>query len=359
MQEFVSRKIFRKDDGRMRKLLNTLYVTSRDAYLSLDGENIVVLKGEDVCGRFPLHNFESIVTFGYTGASPALMGYCARNNISLTFLSNSGRFLARIIGEENGNVLLRKKQYRISDSEQESLIIAKNIILGKLYNSKWMLERTARDHVLRVDVDKFTNVSKSLTSLMHDVKNADNLETLRGIEGTAASQYFSCFDDLILQQKEDFFFVNRNRRPPLDNLNALLSYTYTLLTHEIGAALQSVGLDPYVGFLHRDRPGRMSLALDLVEELRSVYAERFVLTLINRKMIAKTDFSKMENGAILLHDDGRRKLLTQWQSRKQEEIVHPFLNERIPWGLVPYVQAMLLAKYLHGDLDAYPPFMWK
>ena len=343
----------------MRKLLNTLYVTSRDSYLSLDGENIVVKKDDEITGRFPLHNFEAVITYGYTGASPALMASCASKNINLSFMSNSGRFLARVVGEENGNVLLRKNQYRVSDSEKDSLLIAINIILSKIYNSKWMLERAVRDHYLRIDVGKFNKVSHNLTLMMQEVRKAKNLEELRGLEGSAASQYFSCFDDLILQQKDDFFFKNRNRRPPLDNLNALLSYTYTLLTHDISAALQSVGLDPYVGFLHRDRPGRLSLALDLVEELRAIYADRFVITLINRKMINKSEFNQKENGAILLTDDARRKLLSQWQAKKQEEIVHPYLNERISWGLVPFAQAMLLSKYLRGDLDAYPPFLWK
>lgn len=343
----------------MRKLLNTLYVTTPDKYLSLDGENIVVLSEHEEVGRVPLHNLEGIVTFGYTGTSPALMGYCARNGISLCYLSRSGRFLAEVTGEERGNVVLRKTQYRVSDNDGLSVKISRNMITGKVYNSRWVLERATRDHPERVDVKRLKAVSGLLKESIEKIMRCENLDELRGLEGSAASNYFGTLDQLILRDKEVFFFKGRNKRPPLDNVNALLSLTYTLLTNMAAAALSSVGLDPYIGFLHRDRPGRASLALDLMEELRPVMGDRFVLTLINRKVISAEDFVVKENGAVLLNDEGRRKLLSAWQEKKQEEIRHPFLDEKIQWGLIPYVQAQLLARHLRGDIDEYPPFMWK
>lgn len=343
----------------MRKLLNTLYVTSPYAYLSLDGENIVILKDEVEAGRIPLHNIEGIVTFGYTGASPALMGACAKRNISIAFMKSTGKFLARVVGEVRGNVTLRKTQYRISDNLDESNRIAKNFILGKIYNTRWIIERATRDHSLRVDVDKLKGVSDFLFNSLELVQDCKNLEELRGYEGKAASQYFGVFDELILQQKDNFFFDSRNKRPPVDNVNSMLSFVYTLLANDITSALETVGLDPYVGFLHRDRPGRVSLALDMMEELRSVYADRFVITLINKREINAKGFTQKENGAVLMDEDTRKKILKAWQNKKQETITHPFLQEKIEWGLVPYAQAMLLARYIRGDLDGYPPFMWK
>jgi len=343
----------------MKKLLNTLYITSPGRYLSLDGENVVVLEGDEALARFPMHNIESIVTFGYTGASPALMGECARRNISLCFLTQSGRFLARIAGEICGNVLLRKEQYRMSDNSNESVKIAKNFLIGKIFNAKWVLERAIRDYPLIIDTEKLKEKSCLLSNSLQFLTQALSLEELRGIEGEAANVYFSVFDDLILQQKEDFSFKTRNKRPPMDKVNALLSFAYTLLANMCQSALETVGLDPYVGFLHRDRPGRASLALDLMEELRSVFADRFVLTLINKKMIKASDFLVKENGTVILNDEGRKNFLSAWQNKKQEKITHPFLQEQIEWGMVPYVQALLLARYIRGDLDEYPPFMWK
>lgn len=343
----------------MRKLLNTLFVTTPDVYLSLDGENIVISKEDERIARFPLHNLEAVYTFGYAGASPALMGACVKRNIALTFLSRNGSYIASVVGETRGNVLLRKEQYRISDDEYRSVLVARNFILGKVYNSKWILERATRDYPLRLDVPKIKKITSQLTEIMKSIREVEQLESLRGLEGNAAVLYFSVLDDLILQQREHFYFKNRNKRPPLDNVNALLSFVYTLLSNDVKAALESVGLDPYVGFLHRDRPGRPSLALDLMEELRTVYADRFVLSLINLKIINHTGFIKKENGAIIMDEETRRKVLTAWQERKQDKIQHPYLGERIPWGLVPYAQALLLARYIRGDLDEYPPFMWK
>jgi len=343
----------------MRKLLNTLYVTSPDTYLSLDGENIVILKDEAEVSRIPLHNLEGIVAFGYTGASPALMGACAKHSIALSFMKSSGKFLARVVGEVRGNVTLRKSQYRLSDCQEESTKIARNYIIGKIFNTRWVVERATRDYAVRLDVDKLKGVSKILANSLKLAAQSENLEQLRGVEGEAASQYFRVFDDLILQQKESFYFHNRNKRPPLDNVNAMLSFVYTLLAHDVAAALETVGLDPYVGFLHRDRPGRVSLALDMMEELRPVYADRFVISLINKREVNATGFTKKENGAVIMEDDTRKTILRAWQIIKQERITHPFLQEKIEWGLVPYAQAMLLARFIRGDLDGYPPFMWK
>lgn len=343
----------------MKHLLNTLYVTGNNRYLSLDGENVVISEKQEEIGRIPLHNLEAIVTFGYTGASPALMGACAQRNIDLTFMSAHGRFLARVTGEVKGNVTLRKQQYRVSDDPKASLAIARNFILGKVYNSRWILERACRDYPLRLDVETIKGKSDFLYQRLDDIRRCSSSEALLGYEGEAASVYFSVFDQLILQQKDAFFFKGRNKRPPLDNVNALLSFAYSLLAGMCGAALEAVGLDPYVGFFHTDRPGRMSLALDLMEEFRGVMADRFVLTLINKRVIKDKDFIRKENGAVILEDSGRKTFLKAWQEKKQEVIKHPFLDEKIEWGMAPYVQAMLLARYLRGDLDEYPPFMWK
>lgn len=343
----------------MKKLLNTLFITQPDVYLSLDGDNIVLLKEQEKLGRLPLHNLEAVVSFGYTGASPALMGYCADRNISLIFLTKNGRFLARVIGQSRGNVILRKKQYRISEDETVSAKIARNFIVGKIYNQKWMIERMTRDYPLRVDVPQFKEVSKQLSSIILEVRACEDLESLRGWEGQAAVSYNKIFNQMILQQKEDFYFTLRSRRPPLDNVNAMLSFAYTLLANDMAAALEGVGLDAYVGFLHRDRPGRASLALDVMEELRGVYADRFVLSLINKKVMNKDDFFKKENGAIIMTDEARKKFLAAWQNKKQDKITHPYLGEKISWGLVPHSQALLLARYLRTDLDEYPPFLWK
>jgi CRISP-associated protein Cas1 len=343
----------------MRKLLNTLYVTQPDTYLALDGDNVLLLKDDEKLGRLPLHNLESIVSFGYTGASPALMGYCADRNISITFLTQSGRFLARVIGESQGNVVLRKTQYRISENEEEATKIARNFITGKVFNHKWILERMTRDYPLRMDVEQFKSVSGQLSDILREVRSSNNLESLRGWEGQAAVHYNRVFDQMILQQKEDFFFYGRSRRPPKDNVNAMLSFAYTLLAKDTAAALETVGLDAYVGFMHQDRPGRASLALDLMEELRGIYADRFVLSLINRKEVTSSDFITKENGAVLMKDEARKVFLKAWQTKKQESITHPYLGEKISWGLVPYVQALLLARFLRGDLDEYPPFLWK
>ena len=334
-------------------------MTQTDTYLALDGENLVIRKDNDELKRLPLHNLEGIVAFGYTGASPALMGACASRDIDLSFLTQSGRFLARVAGEVRGNVLLRHRQHQIYDSDDASLAIAKNIVAGKIYNSRWVIERTLRDHEMRVDKVILKEVSLALKQTAIDLYECEDIERLRGIEGSAAERYFSVFNQLILQNKDYFTFNGRNRRPPLDPINSLLSFIYVLLARETASALESVGLDPYVGFLHRIHPGRTSLALDLMEELRSVLADRFVLTLINKREVGTDGFEKKENGAVIIKDETRQTVLRAWQERKQETLNHPFLGEKISWGLVPYAQALLLARYLRGDLDEYPPFMWK
>lgn len=343
----------------MKHLLNTLFVTTEESYLSLDGENVVVLCGEEALGRFPLHGLEGILYFGYKGASPALMGACASRSISLCFLSPNGKFLARVCGETRGNVLLRRRQYRLADDEAASCRIARNFIAGKVYNSRWLLERATRDHALRVDAPKLKQASAALARSLPGIAACTDLDALRGLEGEAAQHYFGALDEMVLQHKDEFYFRGRNRRPPLDNVNCMLSFAYALLGNDCAAALESVGLDPYVGFLHRDRPGRTSLAQDLMEEMRSAVADRFVLSSINRGMMQPKHFLKKENGAVLMTDEGRKAFLQAWQTRKRETMTHPYLEEKIMWGLVPYVQALLLARHMRDDLDAYPPLLWK
>jgi CRISPR-associated protein Cas1 len=267
--------------------------------------------------------------------------------------------LASVVGETQGNVFLRRTQYRVADDEEQSLKIARNMLIGKIYNSRWVLDRAVRDHAQRLDTGRFEKAIRLLANATKSLLAAKNHGQLMGIEGEAASQYFAVFDDLILQDKENFYFHNRSRRPPMDNVNALLSFIYTLLASDTAAAASVVGLDPFVGFLHKDRPGRRSFALDLMEELRAPLADRFVLTLINTRQINSEGFERRENGAVYLKDKARKTVLSAWQARKQEMIVHPFLKEKIEWGIVPHAQTLLLARFLRGDLEAYPPFMWK
>ena len=287
------------------------------------------------------------------------MGACAERNIALCYLTPQGKFLARVSGRIKGNVILREQQFASKNNEKISLDIAKNCIIGKVHNARWVLERAIRDHALQIDAEKVKTASGFLKNSLEQIQKCESKEQLRGFEGEAASVYFSVFDQLILQQKKDFSFHGRNKRPPLDNVNALLSFVYTLLTNSITSALECVGLDPYVGYLHTERPGRASLSLDLIEELRAILADRFVLNLINKRMISGKNFSQKENGAVFMDDETRRKVITEWQNKKKEVITHPYLGEKVEWGMVPYVQAMLLARYLRGDLDGYPVFLWK
>lgn len=343
----------------MKKLLNTLYVTTAEAYLALDGENVIIRKEDDMLGRIPLHTLEGIIMFNYPGASPALMGACAHRGVDLCFFTPHNRFLARVQGETHGNVFLRKTQARWSENVVQSLVAAKAFLIGKVYNEKWVVERTLRDHPERIDIGKLTEVSRKLSAFLKVLPDCPDIVALRGVEAVAAQTYFSVLNDMILGDKHAFTFHGRNRRPPLDRVNSLLSFTYALLARETTSALEGVGLDPYVGFLHEDRCGRASLALDLMEELRAPVADRFVLSLINRRMIDANQFHIRENKAVMIEDSARRDILTAWQQRKQEIITHPFLDEKITWGLVPHVQALLLSRWMRDDLDGYPPFRWK
>ena len=340
----------------MRKLLNTLYVTTPESYLSKDGMNVVISVNQQEVFRIPIINIEAIVTFGYMGASPGLMKLCTDNNVALTFLSPHGRFVSRIQGQTRGNVLLRKSQYRLADDQTWSLHLAQLMVAGKIQNYRNVLRRYLRDYGENSEVLAAANAL--------DIQKRDALRTrdraeLMGTEGLAANQYFAAFPHLILQQKADFPFNGRNRRPPKDATNAMLSLAYTLLANDTAAALETVGLDPYVGFFHTLRPGRTSLALDVMEELRSYLGDRFVLSLINRKQVAADDFLYQGEKGVVLTDKGRRTFLTAWQNRKKEEIIHPYLKEKMPVGLLPYVQAMLLARYVRNDIDDYPVFLFK
>ncbi len=344
----------------MRKLLNVLYVTNPEAYLSKEGESITVsINGKEV-KRIPSHNLEGIICFGYQGASPKVMAMCTEKGIGLSFVTEYGQFLCRVNGKVNGNVLLRKQQYRISDHRIKSGHMARSFVIGKLLNCRNVLLRFKREHGDLCDEKYIENIA-SIEEIINQVnKSVDvDIDTIRGLEGIGAKTYFDCFDHFILSNKEDFYFKGRNKRPPLDRMNALLSFIYVLLAHDVTSALETVGLDPQVGFLHRDRPGRNSLALDLMEELRPYLADRLALTLINTNMLTKDDFVEKENKAVLLKPDSTKIVLTQWQKRKKEVITHPFLNEKIEIGLIPYAQALLLARTIRGDMETYPPFITK
>lgn len=342
----------------MRKLLNVLYLTNEEAYLSKDGEDISILIRDQKPIKIPSHNLEGIVCFGYQGASTKLMAMCAEKNIGMSFHTPFGKFLCRVQGKVSGNILLRKKQYRISDDENMSYLIARNFVIGKLINYRNVLNRFKRDYI-----DKFDDeMKKSIEYLSDGIKNVlkcEDLNILRGLEGVGSKYYFDVFDKLILVDKENFEFKSRNRRPPIDRVNALLSFVYVLLSHDMESSLESVGLDPQAGFLHRDRPGRSSLALDMMEELRPYLCDRFVLKLINTKIIKQNDFVVKENGSVLILEDARKNILTAWQKRKKDIVIHPFLGEKIEIGLIPYVQSLLLARYLRGDLEEYPPYLMK
>lgn len=330
-----------------------------DSYLACDGENVLVKVDNEVKFRVPVHNLENIICFGFAGASPKLMYLCCERGVALSFLTAYGKFMGRVTGNISGNVLLRRTQYRWSDDVEISVRLSRRFIAAKIINSRAVLHRVLRDHSEVVDNEVLRNALHWLANMPNRLEKAVNGDEVRGIEGDAARIYFSNFNQLILNQKDDFHMHDRNRRPPIDYINALLSFLYTLLTHEVVAALESIGLDPQVGFLHRERPGRPSLALDVMEELRPHFADRLAVTLINRNQISAKGFIMKENGAVIMDDDTRKEVLTAWQKRKQEEIIHPYLEKKIPLGLVPYVQAMLLARHMRGDLEDYPPFFWK
>jgi CRISP-associated protein Cas1 len=343
----------------MKKHLNTLFVTTQGAYLSKEGETVVVKVEGEIRLRLPVHTLGGIVCFGNVSCSPYLMGFCAENNVGISFLTEHGRFMARVQGAVSGNVLLRREQYRRADDLIFSAEVAKFILTGKITNSRAVLQRALRDHAAKIDEQEVRNAVARLNHQLEVLNQDQSLEVLRGIEGDAAHIYFSVFDHLIVAQKEAFRFNERNRRPPLDNVNCLLSFIYTLVMHDIRSALESVGLDPAVGFLHRDRPGRPGLALDLMEEFRPFIADRLTLSLINLQQVQDKSFKKMDSGAVLMNDDARKTVLVAYQERKQEEIVHPFLDEKVMIGMMFHIQALLMARHLRGDLDGYPPFIWK
>lgn len=341
----------------MKKLLNTLYVTRQGAYLYKDGETVAVEIEKQVALRLPIHTLTGIVTFGNVLASPYLLNLCAERGVCVSMLTEQGRFLARVEGPISGNVLLRQTQMRAYDSPAIKAELARSFVLGKLFNARQVLMRRMRDHgetpVLRTCSQKQLDVMRRVKESPPDVAR------IRGLEGEAAASYFGSFNDLLVVQQTDFSIRDRNRRPPRDPMNALLSYLYTLLTHDCRGALEGVGLDPQIGFLHEVRPGRPSLALDLMEEFRAILADRVALSLVNLKQVTARDFKTTESGAVQMNDDARKTLLTAWQKKKQETVHHPFLEEQIPLGLLPHAQALLLARHLRGDLDAYPPFLMK
>lgn len=343
----------------MKKLLNTLYVTTQSAYLSRDGETVLVRVEHETKLRVPIHTLGGIVCFGQISASPPLMELCGEAGVTLSFLSEQGKFLARVQGPVSGNVLLRREQYRRADDEASSSAIARAVLISKVANCRTVLLRSARERTSGDSAESLLSAASRLGRILKNIEQETSLDTLRGMEGEAARAYFSVFDHLVLAQKKDFYFKERSRRPPLDNLNALLSFIYTLLAHDVISALEGVGLDPAVGYLHRDRPGRPGLALDIMEEFRPFLADRLALSLINLQQVKGRNFRKSETGAVMMDDKMRKEVLVSYQKRKQEEIQHPFLGEKVAIGLLPHCQAMLLARYLRGDLDGYPPFISK
>lgn len=343
----------------MKRLLNTLYVTIQGAWLSLDGECVVVKLERETLKKIPIHLLESIACFGRVNATPPLMGFCAKQGVLLSFFSENGRFLARVDGPVRGNVLLRREQYRIADDMARSAAIARNILLAKISNARNVLLRFAREAGESDDTSAVKSAAVYLATIVRDMGERDALDTLRGREGDAARTYFSVFDNLIVAQKEDFKFADRSRRPPTDRVNAMLSFIYSMLAHDATSALEGVGLDPAVGYLHRDRPGRPSLALDIMEEFRPWLADRLVLSLINRRQVEPGGFRQTESGAVEMDEETRKAVIKAWQERKQDELTHPFTGEKMQIGMLPHVQARLLARHIRGDLEQYPPFVWK
>ena len=343
----------------MKKHLNTLFVTTQGAYLAKEGETVVVRVEKETRLRIPIHTLGGIVCFGNITCSPFLMGFCAERDVAVSFLTEQGRFLARVQGPVSGNVLLRREQYRRADDMNVSAQMAKSVLTGKLANCRTVLQRTLRDHSPKLNAEEVREASKKMGHSLERLQSDLPLNVLRGIEGDAAHTYFSAFDHLIISQKEDFVFRERNRRPPLDRVNCLLSFLYTIVLHDVRSALESVGLDPAVGFLHRDRPGRPGLALDMMEEFRPFLADRLTLSLINLNQVRAKGFKEMESGAVLMDDETRKTVLVAYQKRKQDEIFHPFIEEKVTIGLLFHMQALLLARCLRRDLDGYPTFIWK
>lgn len=346
----------------MRRQLNTLYITTEGAWLRKDGANIVMEVEGKERARLPIHMLESLVCFGRVLVSPPLMGFCAERGVTITHLTPYGKFLARIEGPVSGNVLLRRAQYRVSDDETGCAAIVCGVLIGKVHNQRAVLSRGLRDYGAKLPEEEKARLEgerSRMSRIARDLLIEPATDRLRGLEGEAAQRYFSVFDLLIRHESDAFRFTGRNRRPPRDCTNALLSFLYTLLTHDCRSALESVGLDPAVGFLHRDRPGRSSLALDLAEEFRPLLGDRLALSLINRRQLREKDFIIAESGGVTLTEEARKTVLTAYQERKREDLNHAFIGEKAPIGMLPFLQAQLLARHLRGDLDAYPPFLWK
>lgn len=344
----------------MRRQLNTLYATTDGAWLRKDGANIVMEVERKERARLPVHMLESLVCIGRVAVSPQLLGFCAEQGISICYLAPNGRFLARVEGPVSGNVLLRREQYRRSDDSPRCAAIVRNLLAGKIHNQRAVLARGWRDHGEHLtDGKAFQHALKRLMRIPRRIIVESDINLLRGLEGEAAQAYFGVFGQLVRVESPLLRFGGRNRRPPRDAFNALLSFLYTLLTHDCRSALETVGLDPAVGFLHRDRPGRPSLALDLAEEFRPLLGERLALSLINRRQINERDFAVFDNGAVQLKDDARKTVLVAYQERKREQLQHAYFREKVDIGLLPFLQAQLLARHLRGDMDGYPPFLWK
>ncbi len=346
----------------MKRLLNTLYVTSEGAWLRKDGQNLVVEVEGAERGRAPLHMLAGVVSFARAGASPALLAACAEAGITVSHLEPNGRFLARVEGARSGNVLLRRAQFRIADDAESRTPIVRAVVAAKAANQRTVLRRALRDHGDGMPADDskaLAAAGRRLGDIIRRTLVATSVDGLRGLEGEAALVYFAVFDRLVRSDDPAFAFNGRSRRPPLDRINALLSFLYAMLGHDCRSALEAHGLDPQVGFLHADRPGRAGLALDLMEELRPVLADRLALSLVNRRQLTAGDFVVEEAGGVRLGDDARRRVLVAWQERKRGELRHPFLDETIPLGLLGHVQAQLLCRHLRGDLDGYPAFVWK
>jgi CRISP-associated protein Cas1 len=343
----------------MKKHLNTLFVTTQGAYLSKEGETVVVSVEKEIKLRLPIHTIGGIVCFGNVMCSPFLLGFCAEKDVAVSMLTENGRFLARVQGPVSGNVLLRREQYRRADNPEATASIVKSILTGKLANSRTVLKRALRDHPDKIDSEAVKTAADKLGYSLDRLQEDLPLDVLRGVEGEAAKAYFNVFDHLIIAQKQDFYFRERNRRPPLDRVNCLLSFIYTIVLHDVRSALETTGLDPAVGFLHRDRPGRPGLALDMMEEFRPFLADRLVLSMINLNQLKPEGFTTVESGAVIMDDETRKTLLTAYQKRKQDIIDHPYLNEKVTIGILFYTQALLMARFLRGDIDGYPPFIWR
>ncbi len=336
---------------------NTLYITTQGAYISKDGENLSIRLNDETRRQFPVHTLGGLVCFGNVSLSPFALGLCGQSGVTVSMLTEQGRFLARMEGPISGNVLLRRAQYRASESAQACTKVAKAFIIAKVANARTVLLRAERDQ--SEPAPAISLAAERLAATLGTLPAIDDLDTLRGAEGEAAVSYFDAFDHLITSQKADFRFQGRSRRPPRDSVNAMLSFLSVILTHDARAACETVGLDPQVGFLHRNRPGRPSLALDLMEEFRPVLVDRLVFSLINRKQVEPGGFRLTESGGVEMDDKTRKTLLAAWQTRKADELTHPFLDEKITVGMLPHIQARLLARHLRGDLDAYPAFFWR